>query len=546
MVRPEQTRTCDPDFVGRCSLRSLQDRLPLRWPRPPDTPPSPKKSYRSGYQYLGCQDLEDPTHWHDFEDFDWLLRLVDFSPLREVLALRLGWTSAQGKVPFDPISLFLLTLWQIVNGWSRAQTLRNLRKARYADYVQRFGFRAGIFPSEGGLRHFLTTLGQNSLDQTHTVSVVQGDQITEVGLQLLNQLIAQSVALLRESGVLREIAWQHALLCPDGQIHKAASRMRCQNVTASCYLPAPRVCPAQKKGLRGCDCETPRCASICKRATPWDRAARFVWYTGDNQDDTKDGEGFYGYRSLPLQLADPARRFSITLLDDVLPANSREEVPASALLLQLTDHYPDLQVEAVAGDAGYGYPVFLQTIYDHLHARRVVDLRSHVTDQDPHNWVLRGYDDLGRPICPYGYRLVANGYDPQRQRTKWICQKACLKNRPPKIQLPQVCYPPPDCPYQQSDHPHGRIFNLAKCFPDGSMRLTRDLPVGSPAWKRLYHRGRNAVEARNATFEDWGLKRMPVYGLPRVTAFLFLADVLNNLTTMTRLIREATLANRDP
>jgi hypothetical protein len=229
-----------------------------------------------------------------------------------------------------------------------------------------------------------------------------------------------------------------------------------------------------------------------------------------------------------------------------LPANQREEVPASALLLQLGDHYPDLQVQAVAGDAGYGYPVFLQAVYDQLQARRVVDLRGHPTDQDPLNWVLRNYDDVGRPICPYGYSLVSNGYDPQRQRTKWICQKACLKNTQPKAQLSDVTYPPPDCPYQQTEHPHGRIFNLARHFPDGSMRLARDLPVGSPSWKRIYHRSRNAVEARNATFEDWGLKRLPVYGLPRVTAFLFLADVLNNLTTMTRLIRQATLANQDP
>jgi len=529
MARPEYTRSHDPEFVHSCGLSALQDRLPLRWPRPPETPPSPKKSYRSHYRYLGREDLQDEAEWAAVDDFDLLLRLVDFSSLRDVLAVRLGWRSAKGKVPFDPISLFLLTLWQIINRWNRAQTLRNLHKARYADYARRFGFRDAVFPSEGGLRHFLTTLGKNSDTPGAGVAVAQEDQVIEVGIQQLNQLLSQSVALIRESGVLSVIAWQQALICPDGQIHNAASRMRCQNVTASCYLPAPRTCAAKEKDLRGCDCDTPRCAQICKRATPWDRAARFVWYTADNQDDQKDGEGFYGYRSLPLQLADPLRRFSISLLDDVLPANQREEVPATALLLQLGDHYPDLQVEAVAGDAGYGYQVFLHTVYDHLQARRVVNLRSHPTDEDPQNWVLRGYDDCGRPICPYGYSLVANGYDAQRQRTKWICQKACLKNRDPKVQLPEVCYPPPDCPYQQTDHLHGRIFNLGERFPDGAIRLARDVPVGSPTWKRLYHRGRNAVEGRNATFEDWGLKRLPVFGLPRVTAFLFLADVLNNL-----------------
>ncbi len=225
-----------------------------------------------------------------------------------------------------------------------------------------------------------------------------------------------------------------------------------------------------------------------------------MWYTADNQDDQKESEGFYGYRSLPLQLADPMRRFSITLLDDLRPANRRKEVPASALLLQLGAHYPDLKVAAVAGYAGYGYDVFLQAVYDHLRARRVVDLRRHPSDENQENWVLRGYDDRRRPICPFGYSLAANGFDPSRQRTKWVCLKACLKTSQPQGSAPAGPYPPPDCPYQKSDHPHGRIFNLAKHFPDGSIRLARDVPFGSPTWKSIYHRGRNAVEGRNATF----------------------------------------------
>jgi hypothetical protein len=546
MARPEATRAQDEVFVQQCSLTALLERLPLRWPTPPDILPSPKLSYRSCYQYLGWDELTDPACWEDRDDFELLLRLVDFSGLRDVLAEQLGWVSAQGQVPFDPLSLCLLTLWQIVHNWSRAETLRHLRKPRYADFARLFGFQDEVYPSEGGLRHFLTSLGKNSTASGECVAVEQAEQQTQVGVQRLNQLLAQSVELVRESGVLSEQAWQKALLCPDGQIHNAAARLRCQHVTESCYQPAPRPCPAQEKGFRGCDCDTQRCTQVCKRTTPQDREARFVWYTGDNQNDEKDGEGFYGYRSLPLQLVDPERRFSITLLDDVHPANQREEVPASALLLQLDDHYPNLQVDAVAGDAGYGYDVFLHTVYAHLHARRVVNLRSHQTDDDPHNWVVRGYDDCGRPICPYGYSLVSNGYDFTRQRSKWLCQKACLKNSDPKVQLPDVTYPPLDCPYLDTPHPHGRIVNLGECFPDGSSRLARDLPIGSPTWQALYPRARNAVEGRNATFEAWGFKRLPVYGLPRVTALIFLADVLNNLTTMTRLIRQATCAQLDP
>jgi hypothetical protein len=353
------------------------------------------------------------------------------------------------------------------------------------------------------------------------------------------------VQVLLESGVLSPAAWHNALLCPDGQIHQAASRMRCQAVTERCYLPAPRPCPTTDAGAKGCDCNTPRCAQACKRATPQDRQARFVWYTADNQQEDKDGEPYYGYRSLPLQLVDQDRRFSITLLDDVLPANEREEVPATALLLQLGDPYPDLQVAAVAGDAAYGYRVFLHTVYDHLGARRVINLRRHQTDKNEAHWLLRGYDNKGRPICPYGYSLTFFGFDYQRQRSKWVCDKTCLKqNSQPKIQFPDLTCPPIDCPYQENTH--GRSFNLGECFPDGSIRLARDLPVGGPTWKQLYHRARNAVEGRNATFEDWGFKRMSVYGLPRVTATIFLADVLNNLTTMARLIRQASLAHQQP
>ena len=544
MARPEHTRTQDQVFVSNCNFSALREHLPLRWPRPVNTPPSPKKSYRSAYQYLGWGELEDPCSWAVYDDFELLLRLVDFSALRDVLAEQLGWISSKGQVPFDPVSMFLLTMWQIVNNWSRAETLRNLRKKRYADYAWLFGYREGVYPTEGGLRHFLTILGVNSTASGDSLSIQQGDQAIAVGVQQLNHLLDHSVALLRQSGVLSEAAWQQALLCPDGQIHEAASRMRCQNVTASCYQPPPRSCPAKAKGLRGCDCDTPHCAQVCKRATPQDPEARFVWYAGDNQDDEKDGQAFYGYRSLPLQLVDRERRFSITLLDDVRPANQREEVPATALVLQLAAHYPDLEIDAVAGDAGYGYDVFLHTVYDHLHARRVVDLRRHQTDQEQENWVVRGYDDRGRPICHYGYSLVANGYDRSRQRTKWLCQKACLKTADPKVLIPEVIYPPPDCPYL--DTHHGRIVNLAERFPDGSIRLLRDVPVGSPSWKTLYHRARNAVEGRNATFEAWGFKRLPVYGLPRVTTILFLADMLNNLTTMVRLIRQATLALQDP
>jgi hypothetical protein len=488
-----------------------------------------------------------------------LLRLVDFDGLRPVLAQRLGWTSARGQVPFDPVSLFLLLGWQITQDWSRAHTLKQLRQPRNADYVRRFGFSKGLFPTEGGLRYFLTSLGRHSEREGQTRQFESKDgTVIEIALQFLNQLIVQAVTLIYQTGLLSPPAWQQALVCPDGMIHDAASRLRCSSVQASCYQPnspaAPRPCPAQAKGKRGCHCDTFKCSQVCRFAPARDPEARFVYYAGSNQRQDnpnqpahaeqakpRRGKARYGYRSLPLQLADPHRRFSLVLLDHFQPANSGENYPVAALLQCLSTFYPDLNLDTVAGDASFGFDLVLSTVYQ-LGARRVIDLRHHPADDNQFNWPLRGYDDRGRPVCPLGYAFTANGFDTSRQRHKWCCHQACLKGAEPLIQLDTVTYPPQDCPFQAADHPHGQIINVAERFGDGSIRLVRDIPVGTPAWKRLYHRARNAVEGRNSTFQTWGLKRLPVYGTPRAKATIFLADVWLNLTTLARLIREATLA----
>ena len=555
-----EARAEDKRFVQQCSLSGLQTRLPLCWSTPADVPPSPKRTYRSHYLSLGWQDLPDPATWDQLSDFDLVLRLVDFSGLRPVLAQRLGWTSARGQIPFDPVSVFLLIGWQIDNSWARTKTLENLANNRYADYAALFGFKDGVYPTEGGLRHFLSALGRHSEVDGDTVLVErEEEEPVEVTIQYLNQFLVGAVTLIREAGLLSAEAWNQAQVCPDGMLLHAASCLRCASVQESCYQPTsfdnPRPCPAKEKERQGCDCDTLACVAACHHATPRDAEARFVWYTGSNQpqsspnrstdpaqkDKKKDGDPCYGYRSLPLLLADPHRRFHLPLLADFLAANEREEVPGTALLLQLPRFYPDLRLDAVAGDAGFGYEVFLRTVYT-LGAKRVVDLRAHTTDKNKAQWPVRGYDDRGRPVCPFGYAFTANGFDASRQRYKWFCAQACLHDVQPRVPLAGSLYPPHDCPYQASTHPYGKILNLGERFADGSIRLARDLPVGSPAWKRLYHRARNASEARYATFEHWHLKRLLVYGGLRGKAFVYLADTWATLTTLARLVREATFA----
>jgi len=557
-MTPVETRAQDRQFVRECSLVGLQARLPLRWPTPADIPPCPKKSYRSHYAYQPEPDILHPATWEHLSDFDLILRLIDFSGSRPLLAHLLGWTSARGHCPFDPVSMFLLHGWQITHGWSRAETLRQLRHPCQADYGQRFGFVDGDFPTEGGMRYFLTSLGRNSDADNHMVEVpLDHGRSVQIATQRLNQLIAASVALIREANILSPGTWEQALVCPDGMIHDAASQMGCISVQDTCYQPTslqnPRPCPAKDKDRRGCQCDTSACAQVCRYATPRDPHARYIWYSGSNQPDhspnqathphnsqKKSGEAHYGYRSLPLQLSDPARRLSIVLLDDFFPANLREENHATAHLLQLNTFYPDLTLEAVAGDAGFGYYAFLHTTYQ-LGAKRVIDLRADPSDKNKALWPMRGYDDKGRPVCPFGYALTANGFDAYRKRHKWFCAQVCLKSASPRVTLPNLLYPPPECPYQAADRPLGLIKNVGFAFDDGSFRLVRDIPLDTPTWKRFYHHPRNAAESRNAAMQRWGLKRMPVYGLPRSKALIFQADVWLNLSTLARLVREASL-----
>lgn len=554
-------RAQNPDFVQAANFSKLREQLPLQWPVPPGVPPSPKLRYRSHYAYLGCDDLRDPQAWEHLSHFDVVLRLIDFSGLRPVLAQRVGWTCARGHVPFDPVSMFLLQGWQITNGWNRADTLKNLADPRYDDYRERFGFEKGIYPTEGGLRYFLTALGYHSDANGDTVRIELDDEpAVEVAIQYLNQLLVGAVRLLQAADLFSPEAWTQALVCPDGMLHDAASRMRCSSVQESCYQPtspeSPRPCPAKEKEKRGCDCDELACADACRYATPRDAGARFVYYSGSNQshnspnrpqDKSKAHKGkgrmCYGYRSLPFLLADPVYRLHVTLLQDFQAANAHEEIPAAALLLQLPLFYPDLHLDAVVGDAGFGFDVFLRTIYQ-LKARRVVDLRAHESDKDKSQWPVRGYDDKGRPICLFGYAFTANGFDASRQRYKWYCGKTCQgEDAKPVLYVKGADYPPTECPYRDASLPYGKILNVGERFPDRSTRLVRDVPVGTAAWKTLYHRARNASEGRNAAHEHWDLKRLPVYGQYRAKAFSFLTETWSTLTKLARLVREATFAD---
>jgi len=127
--------------------------------------------------------------------------------------------------------------------------------------------------------------------------------------------------------------------------------------------------------------------------------------------------------------------------------------------------------------------------------------------------------------------MHSNGHDYHRRLTKWRCAKACLKDSE---------RPGPDCDYLNESYKHGYTTTVGRTHADGTVRLARDIPYGSPAWEKRYHR-RNSSESRNSVQERLGLKHLPVHGSPRSYSQVLLGDFVANQHTLVRLVREATL-----
>jgi len=517
-----EKRAHNPEALTPFALVTLKQKLPLVFPRDPNLPPSPKPHYRSTYRYLGFDDLGEET-LETFSPFEIGVRLFDYSHLELLLAAHIYVPSAKGQVPFHPVSMYLLSLYRGERNLSRHEVLRILRHPENGQTLRRCTGFEDDFPSESGLRYF-------------------EKQLTS-GLQM--EINALQIDVLYQAGLLplKPGGEEKAALSFDGMLHEARSHMRCSSVKASCYDPVPRSCPAQAKGKQGCDCDDEACAQVCRHATPLDPDARFVVYTGNNKHPrtspntpvqpqnrrSRVNRMVYGYYSYAGQLlADdiatywilPAAFGSATCGDPAL-------FPANFAYLQA--RFPWLKVGEVLTDAGACEQTCLDAIWN-AGALRMVDICAHESDKDPDIRLARGYDQNGHPLCPFGYVLHPNGYDYRRRRAKWRCAKRCQLDPEQAV---------PECDYLKAEYKHGYTTTISRTHADGSVRLAREIPYGSPAWKEHYGR-RNSAESRNGILEGLGLKRMPVHGQNACHVTVLQGDFVANQRTLVRLIREAT------
>ena len=146
-----ERRQMNQSFQACFCWEAILPHLPLRLVVPEGVPAWQSRYTLSHYQWLPPDDVQSPADLDKLDDFDLLLRFIDFSAWRPILAQRFA--SHMGPPPFDPVSLGLLTLlgrWRSW-GWSTLHT-ELCHTTRGLDYRRRFGFDEQRLPSSSTLR----------------------------------------------------------------------------------------------------------------------------------------------------------------------------------------------------------------------------------------------------------------------------------------------------------------------------------------------------------------------------------------------------------
>jgi hypothetical protein len=227
------------------------------------------------------------------------------------------------------------------------------------------------------------------------------------------------------------------------------------------------------------------------------------------------------------------------------PANINDHLLTVPGLQSLRSRFPQLQIGEFLGDAGEGYEPVLRYVHAELKALRTIRLLHAKGDDDSLTCLKRGYDQHGNPLCPLGYQMFANGHDYEHGTTKWICRQKCVRQPDPDIGLPEAASPETlprqACQFADPERPLGYSLTLGLSLPDGCIRLTRDLQVGSPTWKLRIGR-QSYAESRNASQQRRGLKRSPWFGLTNTAKATLIGDTLALAFNLARLIGQASRA----
>jgi hypothetical protein len=529
-----------PNFVKLFRFEAIRPLLPFQLPTPGDPPPWQGRACRSYYQWLPPDHLHSSADLIGMDPFDLCLNMIDFSPWRPYFGAR--FKSHFGPPPFDPLSLGLAMFLARYRKWDWSALANELcHPTRGQDYRRALGFHENDLPCASTFRMACHNTPENWFR-------ICQDSLLQA---FLAYGLVPSHSTFPEDPPDRGVS-----ISTDSQLIASRSHMRCSHQVPACSEPAAaRPCPARLAGKEGCACDTPACREHCRFATFRDPQAAYVYYSGSNQPgahpnaarDPKQvaalhGKHHFGYKSKAFNIVDD-RLSSLWPITGPFTASDRNDHLQTIPGLQdLRQRLPTLSIGEVLADAGEGQEVVLRYVHTDLHALRTIRLRHADGDDQPLRCLQRGYDQNGIPLCPLGYRLACNGHDYQHHTTKWVCRQKCLHQPEPDLQLsPQPQASRTACPFANPAHPLGTSITTGLSLPDGSIRLARDMPVGSDTWNLRIGR-QSYSESRNASQTRYQLKRSPWFGLTNSSKATTIGDTLLLLLNMARFILEASAA----
>jgi hypothetical protein len=543
-VEAPERRLLTAHFVSTFSWSAIRPQLPLRLVVPSDVHPWQPRHCRSYYQWLSPEETLSAKDLRGLDDFDLMLRLFDFSAWRPILAQR--FRSQLGPPPFDPVSIglgILLARWQRW-GWPTLCTqLHSDERGR--GYCRRLGFDPDDLPCESTFRM--------AVGKTEEAWVLQCAD--SLALSLMAYGLIPTHSTFPGDSPARGVS-----IATDCQLIASRSHMRCRYQNANCFLPLDqRSCAARVAGKEGCACDSAACAEHCRRATPRDPDATYVYYAGSNQptsapeeaqsSDTtpsRRGKHHFGYKDKTFNVVDDRLFTFWPLSGPFATAKLNDHLLTIPGFEDLCRRFPTLKIAEMIGDAGEGFDQILLFAYHTLHALRTIKIRHHVCDKKALTCLKRGYDKKGNPLCPHGYRMSFNGHDYKRQDSKWLCRRRCIAHPTPDLilddGLDEQRTAALTCPYRDHDSPFGYSVVVKATLPnDDNVRLARDLKVDSPTWKLRIGR-LSYAESRNANQTRRDLKRSPWFGKANSAKAQYLGDILSCALNVVRFVREATLA----
>ena len=119
-----------------------------------------------------------------------------------------------------------------------------------------------------------------------------------------------------------------------------------------------------------------------------------------------------------------------------------------------------------------------------------------------------GFDENGTPICPGGYLMIYNGFNPDRCRIKWRCPLACG-------------YYAKDC-INCSPSDYGRVIYTK---PEWDLRLFTTIPRGSDLWKSKMKQRTAAERINNRILNHYGIENDHSRGKKRISFFSTIAAI---------------------